>query len=103
MKYTGSVPNDSLSSDSVFNFIRVLSRDKETSFEVEEDLALAVAEEISRTLKPGSRFATVRNEYDTIVAFVNKLFRFAPNEKERRQKAVDYAKTLGIKETEISF
>jgi len=104
MKYTGKVRADCLLSDSAFNFIdKQNTENGDIVFEVEDDMALAVAEEMSINFKPGANIAVVKNEYDTLVAFPNKIFRFTPKEPERRQKALDYAKTLSIPEAKIDF
>ncbi len=118
MKYTGTVIVESLLSDSVLNFVDVKHREtaelidalpdqsKEVTivvFECGDDMAAAVAEEISRHLRPNHWYADIRQEYDTFVIFPNKIFRFAPKETEKHQKAVDYAKSLGIPESQIDF
>lgn len=118
MKYTGTIIAESLISDSILNFVEVKSRDtaelvdalpdqpKEINiivFEVVDEMAGAIADELSRTLKSGHWYADVSHEFDKFVVFPNKIFRFTPKEVDKRQKALDYAKSLGIPESQIDF
>lgn len=118
MKYTGTIIAESLLSDSVLNFVTVTSREtaelvdalpdqpKQVTivvFEVGDDMASAVAEEISRHLNSRHWYADLRHEYEIFVIFPNKIFRFAPKETEKHQKAIEYAKSLGIPESQIDF
>lgn len=118
MKYTGTIIAESLLSDSVLNFVD--QKAKETAeladpaadqpkmvtiltIEVGDDLVGAVADEISRNLKPGHWYADIGNEYEKTIIFPNKLFKFTPKETEKRQKAIDYAQSLRIPESQIDF
>jgi hypothetical protein len=118
MKYIGTIIVESLISDSVLNFVEIKARETAEladpltdqpkqvtiiTFEIGDDMASAVVEEISRNLKSGHWYADVAYEFDKYVIFPNKIFRFAPKETEKRQKAFDYAKSLGIPESQIDF
>jgi hypothetical protein len=118
MKYTGTIIAESLLSDAVFNFVDIKARETAEltdpttdqpksvtviSFEVGDDMAAAVADEVSRTMLAGSWYADISHEYERIIIFRNKVVRFAPKETEKRQKAFDYAKSLGIPESQIDF
>jgi hypothetical protein len=118
MKYTGTVILESLLSDSVLNFVDVKNRETADltdpladqaptvtviTFKIGDDMASAVADEISRNLKAKYWYADISHEYEKIVIFQNKVVRFAPKETEKRQKAFDYAKSLTIPESQIDF
>jgi len=103
MRYQGNVHADNLLSDSILNFVDVKAQTPAIVFEVGDDMVLAVAEELSRTLKPGKHLAVIGHEYEKMVIFPGKIFRFTPKEVEKRQKALDYAKSVGISESQINF
>jgi len=118
MKYIGTIILDSLISDSVLNFVEIKARETAeladaladqskqvtiVTFEIGDDMVSAVAEEISKNLKSGHWYADISHEFDKFVIFPNKIFRFTPKEIEKRQKAVDYAKSLHIPESQIDF
>lgn len=118
MKFTGTIITESLLSDSVLNFVEVKTRETAEltnptpdqpktvniiTFEVGDDLAGAVADEISRNLKTGPWYADMGTEYEKVVIFSNKIFRFTPKEIDKRQKAFDFAKSLHIPESQIVF
>ncbi len=118
MKYTGTIIVESLISDSVLNFVEIKTRETAEladaladqpkqvtiiTFEIGDDLASAVVEEISKNLRSGHWYADVAYEFDKYVIFPNKVFRFTPKETEKKQKAVEYAKSLGIPESQIDF
>ena len=118
MIYTGTVIAESLHDESVLNFVDDVKREHAQmidalpdqaktvsiiTFAVREELAGAVVDELSRLIKPSHWYADVKHEFDVYVIFPNKIFRFMPKEADKRQKAVDYAKTLGIPESQIDF
>lgn len=103
MKYFGTVSKDALLSEAMLNFVDIKKHEPVIAFEVGDDMALAVAEEISKSLKAGANVAVLGHEYEKIVVFPGKVFRFAPKEAERRQKALDYAKSIGIPEPSSLF
>jgi hypothetical protein len=118
MKYTGTLVLESLVSDSVLNFVNVKTRETAElvdaladqpktvtviTFEAGDDMVLAVAEEISRNLASGHWYADIGHEFEKIIIFHNKVVRFTPKETEKRQKAFDYARSLGIPESQIDF
>ena len=118
MKFTGTVIAESLLSDSVLNFVDITMRETADltdptgdqpkavnvlTFEVGDDMASAVSDEISRNLRAGQWYADMATEYEKIVIFPNKIFRFAPKEVDKRQKALDFAKSLHIPESQIAF
>ena len=118
MKFTGVAIAESLMSDSVLNFVEVKSRETADltdptadqpksvtvlTFEVGDDMASAVADELSRNLKAGHWYADMGTEYEKIVVFPSKIFRYATKEVDKHQKAVAYAKSLHIPESQIAF
>ena len=118
MKFTGTIVLESLLSDSVLNFVDVKTRETAdltdptadqpktvniVTFEVGDDMAGAVSDEISRNLRSGQWYADMATEYEKVVIFPNKIFRFAPKEIDKRQKAFDFAKSLHIPESQIVF
>lgn len=118
MKYVGTIIVESLISDSVLNFVEIKARETAdladpladqpkqvtiVTFEIGDDMASAVVEEVSKNLKSGHWYGDVAHEFDKFVVFPNKVFRFTPKEVEKRQKAIDYAKSLGIPESQIDF
>jgi len=118
MLYTGTVIIESLHDESVLNFVNVTSRETAdlvdalgdqpkqvtvVTFTVADEMAPAVVDELSRLLKTGHWYADVRNEFDVFVVFPNKVFHFMPKETDKKQKVLEYAKTLSIPEGQIDF
>ncbi len=118
MIYTGTVIIESLHDESVLNFVSTTGRETAelvdavgeqpkqvtvVTFTVNDEMAPAVVDELSRLLKSGHWYADVRNEFDVFVVFPNKVFHFMPKEADKRQKAFDYAKSLNIPESQIDF
>lgn len=118
MKYIGTIILESLISDSVLNFVEVKARETADltdaladqpkqvtviTFEIGDDMASTVVEEISKNLKSGHWYGDVAHEFDKYVIFPNKVFHFMPKETDKRQKAFEYAKSLGIPESQIDF
>jgi hypothetical protein len=118
MIYSGTIISESLHDESVLNFVEVKSREKKPltgatdqqpkeieliSFTVKDEMVPAVADELSRLLKPGHWYADFGTEYDKYIVFAGKVFHYAPKEIEKQQKAKDYAKTLGIPEAQIDW
>ena len=105
MRYTGIITPEALLSDSVLNFAVSQRTDPahpgRVLFELESDLALAVSEELSHTLKPAS-WASLRCEYETMLIFPNKIFKFPPTDVVTKQKALDYGTSLGISNQELT-
>ena len=118
MIYTGTVVAESLHDESVLNFVAETGRKTEflkknpgteqpenvtvISFTVTDEMALAVADEFSRLLKTGW-YADFGHEFDRYVIFPGKVFHFAPKEIEKKQKAIEYGKTLGIPASQLDF
>ncbi len=108
MLYNGSVLAGSLHDESILNFVDSLRREATPAgdlitFVVKDELAPSVADELSRLLKSGQSYASVKNETDIYAVFPNKVFHFMPKELEKRQKALDYAKTLQISESQLGI
>lgn len=118
MLYTGTVIAESLLDESALNFVEQVKREHAqmidaaadqpasvsiVKFTVRDEMAPAIAEELSRLIKPGRWYADVRHEFDVYVIFAGKIFHFAPKETEKRAKALEYAKTLGIPEKQLDF
>lgn len=96
------VHKDQLLSDGFLNFaITVTQEAHQITCEVEGDLIEAVSQELSLNLKPQS-FAQFKSEYETIIIFPNKIFKFAPKDATTKQKVIDYAQTLGIPEAQLA-
>lgn len=118
MIYTGTVILESLHDESVLNFAENVKREHAqmidalpdqpasvtiATFTVRDEMAPAIVDELSRLLKAGHWYADVRNEFDMFVIFPGKVFHFTPKELDKRQKALDYAKTLAIPESQVDF
>ena len=118
MIYNGTVLLESLHDESVLNFVTETGRLKKpltnhstsqpaevhiVSFTVADDMAPAVADELSRLLKPGHWYADFGNEYDKYVIFPGKIFHFAPKETDKKQKAQEYGRSLGIPESQLDW
>ncbi len=118
MIYTGTVIAESLHDESVFHFVENIKREHAqlvdalagqeknvtiVTFTVQDELVGAVVDELSRLIKPSHWYADIKYEFDNYVIFPGKIFHFTPKEIDKRQKAYDYAKTLGIPEKQIDF
>lgn len=118
MLYTGTVILESLHDESVLNFVENVKREHAqmidalpdqpatvtiATFTVRDEMAPAIVDELSRLFKAGHWYADVRHEFDTFVIFPGKVFHFMPKETEKREKALAYAKTLSIPESQIDF
>jgi len=98
MNYKGLVTSDKLISDSVFNFVLSQSPDARpgiTQFTAPADLAPAISEELSRQLQAGG-YGVLESDFERIVVFSHKIFKFYPQDAQWQQKVADYAASLNI-------
>ncbi len=104
MKYVGSVIKGSLLDEAFLNFA---DAEKEAggliTFEVGDEMVASVAEEMSKSLKSGASYGVIKNEFERMIIFPNKIFKYSVKDAVTRQKAVDYGKTLGIPEVQLDF
>lgn len=118
MNYTGTVILESLHDESVLNFVDAVNRETAelvdaqpgqpaqvtiATFQVRDEMAPAIADELSRLIKPGHWYADICHEFDCYIIFPGKVFHYMPKEIDKRQKAFDYAKSLLIPESQIAF
>lgn len=75
MKYTGVVVAESLIDEAFLNFVSITERkDGVIKFTVTDEFVLAVAQEISKVLKP-SCSATIEGEYEKFAISPNQVAR----------------------------
>lgn len=118
MNYTATIVLESLHDESVLNFADAVSREVAdlvdalpdqsqqvtvVTLTVRDEMAPAIADELSRALKSPHWYADVCHEFDCYIVFPGKVFHYAPKEVDKRQKAFEYAKSLGIPESQIAF
>lgn len=75
MKYTGVVIAESLIDEAFLNFVSITERrDGKITFTVDDVFVAAVAEEISKTLRPSGSVAII-GEYEQFMISPNKVVR----------------------------
>ena len=72
-------------------------------FQVPEVEAGELAEQFSRSLKPGTWYIDFKSEQEIYVVFAGKVFHYQRGDAERRKEAQTYGRLLGIPEKQLDW
>ena len=104
MKYKGFVEKENIKDASFLNFTQILKEGNgKVIFECEDDIAPAVALEMSEEFHPGSHFGVVRNEEEVNIVFPQKVFTYTVRDSHTKEQMIKYGETLGISPKELEI
>lgn len=101
--YRGRLSKESLLDEAFLLFVTNIKEENGViTYMVGDDMMPAVAEEISKALKPRGWFGEIEDEYVKLVIFPNKIFKFSPKDATAKQKVIEYGKSLGVPEVQLA-
>jgi len=72
-------------------------------FEVEDDMADALASALSEVLAPGSWYCDFRSDSETFVVFKDRVFRYRRRDAAGRSEVERYARSVGVPEAQLDW
>jgi hypothetical protein len=72
-------------------------------FEVSEASVDVFADELSTALEHGPWYCDFRSDHETFVVFAGQVFRYARADKRAREEAEQYARSVGVPESQIDW
>jgi hypothetical protein len=73
------------------------------SFEIGEAEAADFAEKLSKSLKQGKWYVDFKSDKEFYVVFASKVTHYMLGDKTGKQQAVDYARSVGIPESQLDW
>ncbi len=73
------------------------------SFEADESQADELAQTMAGALKPQGWFINASTEADVYVIFPGRVFRYRKGDREQRQAAVEFGRSLAIPESQLDW
>jgi hypothetical protein len=117
MRFTGLLLKESLQDERVLDLIEVIKTETwhidntadfqpniwtALTFEGDENQADTIAEKMSQSLKP-RWYINISTEKHAYVIFLGKVFKYPKGDQLKRAEAENYARSLGIPESQIDW